>query len=990
MSDGSLVIAEGLTKRFNADGDAAIDHLDARIEPGCVTGLIGPDGAGKTTLLRIFAGLLLPTEGHLTVCGADPVTELPRLRQDVSYMPQRFGLYEDLSVEQNLILYADLFNVVGRERADAFERLLAFTDLKPFTQRLAGDLSGGMKQKLGLACALIRKPRLLLLDEPSVGVDPISRRELWKMIYDLVDQGIGVVWSTSYLDEAERCTEVLLLSEGKLLYSGPPKELTNRVAGRSYLVSGPGQASRKLLARAFKLPAVLDGVIQGRSVRLVMKPHATAPLASELGADNLRIEPTPPRFEDAFVDLLGGAPKDNPTLFGAPLQRDQSQDEAAVKAEGLTKKFGDFIAANNISFQIARGEIFGLLGPNGAGKSTTFKMMCGLSRPTSGRASVAGLDLYLAAGAARGRVGYMAQKFSLYGDLSVRQNLAFFAGVYGLNGARRTEAMDRVITAFKLQPYLEVNSSELPLGFKQRLALACAVMHEPAVLFLDEPTSGVDPLTRREFWAHINSMVERGVTIMVTTHFLDEAEYCDRIGLVYRGRVIAEGSPDELKDRVRSQENGEPTLEDAFIELVEEFDRQDETAPNRDPGEKPSSPAVSGPRIHDRRTPDDQSPTSGFRRPRFRRMVALVRKESQQIVRDPSAFLIAGVLPVLLLFVYGFGVSLDLQHVPIGVVVEQPSPEADSFVSSFRDSHYFDVRVVHHRAAVEEELVSGRVNGVVVLAADFSERMGRGETAPIQVLVDGSDPNTAGLVAGYVQLLWANWIQQESVSQDSLVNRPKSVPLISTEPRVWFNPERNSYYALLPGAVAIILTLIGTLLPSLVVAREWERGTMEAMLTTPVTPLDLLVGKIVPYYLLGLMALALSVSVTVFGFGVPYRGSLLALYLVSSAYLGVTLALGLLISTVAKNQFAAGQGALVVGFLPAFLLSGYIFEIDSMPAPLRLLTSLLPPSYFVSSLQTLFLAGDVLSVLVPSGLVLCAMASFLGVVLARATHVRLE
>ena len=1028
MNADSLIIAEGLTKRFRGEVAAAssqsespnqlplefppaIDQLNARIEPGRVTGLVGPDGSGKTTLLRLFAGLLLPTEGRLTVCGADPRTELAQLRQDVSYMPQRFGLYEDLSVEQNLTLYADLFNVVGSEREQAFDRLLAFTDLKRFTDRLAGALSGGMKQKLGLACALIRTPKLLLLDEPSVGVDPISRRELWKMVYELVDQGIGVVWSTSYLDEAERCGEVLLLSEGKLLYNGPPKELTNRVAGRSFLVAGKGTSGRKLLTSALKRPDVLDGVIQGACVRLVMKKGFPPPTPQSLGVEDFEIKPTAPRFEDAFVDLLGGAPKEESALFDSSNVHESTRDGVIVEADGLTKRFGDFTAADNISFKIGRGEIFGLLGPNGAGKSTTFKMMCGLLRPTSGQAFVSGLDLYAAGGEARGRVGYMAQKFSLYGDLSARQNLSFFAGVYGLSGTRRKEAIDRVVTAFHLEPHLETNSSELPLGFKQRLALACAIMHDPAVLFLDEPTSGVDPLTRREFWSHINAMVERGVTIMVTTHFLDEAEYCDRIGLVYRGRVIAEGTPDELKGSVRSDERTEPTLEDAFIELVEEFDRSEgrmsaqsseRTLPKLDAptlarraSEGSGSPAMMAQDSSLARRANESSSVSKrgvglWGHVRRRRMVALIRKESQQILRDPSSFLIAGVLPILLLFVYGFGVSLDLRRVPIGLVIEQPSPEANSFLASFRDSRYFEVHQVHHRASVEEELVSGRLNGVVVLAADFSERLGRGETAPIQVLVDGSDPNTAGLVASYVQLLWANWVQQESLSLSSLANRPRAVPLITTEPRVWFNPEINSYYALLPGAVAIILTLIGTLLPSLVVAREWERGTMEALLTTPTTPLDLLVGKIVPYYVLGLFALTLSVSVTVFGFGVPFRGSILALFLISSAYLAVTLALGLLISTLAKNQFAAGQGALVAGFLPAFLLSGYIFEIDSMPAPLRLLTSLLPPRYYVFSLQTLFLAGDIMSVLVPSGLILATMALLLFLRLARATLVRLE
>jgi ABC-type multidrug transport system ATPase subunit len=561
-----LVRAEDLTKRFAGGSAPAVDHLTARIESGHVTGLVGPDGAGKTTLLRLFAGLLLPDSGTVTVCGFNTQTQLHEIRRAVSYMPQRFGLYEDLTVRENLNLYADLRGVVGEERERAFARLLTFTGLAPFTKRLAGKLSGGMKQKLGLACALIHPPQLLLLDEPSVGVDPISRRELWKMVYDLVDQGIGVVWSTAYLDEAERCAAVLLLNEGQLLYDGPPVELTARVQGRSFLVQG-AEHRRQVLTRAVRRSDVVDGVIQGSSVRLVMKRGAEPPTSAELGEPGAMVQPTAPRFEDAFVDLLGGGPKAASALAEEAVR--EARSGPVVEARGLTKMFGDFTAAADISFQIRAGEIFGLLGPNGAGKSTTFKMMCGLLRPTAGIAHVAGFDLYRAGSAARERLGYMAQKFSLYGDLSVRQNLAFFAGVYGLAGANRRSAIARVIAAFGLTPYLASDAGELPLGYKQRLALACAVMHNPTVLFLDEPTSGVDPLTRREFWAHINAMVERGVTIMVTTHFLDEAEYCDRIGLVFRGRVIAEGSPDELKSQVKSVNLPEPTLEDAFIALVE-------------------------------------------------------------------------------------------------------------------------------------------------------------------------------------------------------------------------------------------------------------------------------------------------------------------------------------------------------------------------------------------------------------------------------------
>ncbi len=522
--------------------------------------------------------MFLPDAGRLTVCGFDPRTQFALLRRSVGYMPQRFGLYEDLSVQQNLDLYADLRGVVGQARHDAFKRLLAFTDLERFTSRLAGKLSGGMKQKLGLACSLISTPALLLLDEPSVGVDPISRRELWQLVYELVDRGIGVVWSTAYLDEAERCAEVLLLSQGKVLYDGPPRELTARLEGRTFLVAGSGAGRRRLLARALRRPEVIDGVIQGSSVRLLLSDGAKAPRPGELGDDRVTVGPTPPRFEDAFVDLVGGRPRAAAPRPGSitRVPAGEADGAAMVEANELTKEFGRFTAADRISFRIRRGEIFGLLGPNGAGKSTTFKMMCGLLRPTAGEARVAGLDLYRAAGTARARLGYMAQKFSLYGDLSVRQNLQFFASVYGLSGRRRRDVIDRAVADFDLRGQLESNSGELPLGFKQRLALACAIMHDPPVLFLDEPTSGVDPLTRRDFWSHINGMVERGVTVMVTTHFLDEAEYCDRIGLVFRGRMIAKGSPDELKAQVERPGNSEPTLEDAFIALVEASGREDD------------------------------------------------------------------------------------------------------------------------------------------------------------------------------------------------------------------------------------------------------------------------------------------------------------------------------------------------------------------------------------------------------------------------------
>jgi ABC-2 type transport system permease protein len=375
---------------------------------------------------------------------------------------------------------------------------------------------------------------------------------------------------------------------------------------------------------------------------------------------------------------------------------------------------------------------------------------------------------------------------------------------------------------------------------------------------------------------------------------------------------------------------------------------------------------------------------------RWRRIRALVRKEALQILRDPSSYLIAGLLPLLLLVIYGYGVSLDLRNIPVGVVVEQPCPEADSLVASFRDSRFFTVRLARHRAEVEGELAAGRLKGVMVVAADFADRLGRGETAPVQILVDGSDPNTAALVQNYAEGVLQNWQQQEAAAAGSLAFRPRATPLIVAQPRVWFNPEVNSQHFLIPGAIAIIMTLIGTLLTALVVAREWERGTLEALLATPIGKGEFLLGKLIPYFVLGMAAMGIAVTVAVFFFGVPFRGSVWALVLLSAAFLTDMLMLGLLISTVSRNQFVASQAALISAFLPAFWLSGFIFEIDSMPLPIRLLTYIMPARYFVSSLQTLFLAGDVASVLVPSTFALLLIAAVLLVALLRATRLRLE
>ncbi len=577
-TDVPAVVLKGVVKRFGTDPSAvaALDDLSAEIQAGQVTGLVGPDGAGKTTLLRLVAGLLRPDAGSISVLGHDSVTEVAAFQRDIGYMPQRSGVYEDLTVGENLRLYADLHEFDAAARRERFAALLDFTRLAPFVDRLAGQLSGGMKQKLGLASALLARPKLLLLDEPSAGVDPASRRELWHMVTEMAGAGVAVVWSTAYLDEAERCDRFLLLQEGRLLASGTPASFTARLSGRTFLLDLPPGKRHRAQRQAARHPAIVDATIQGNSLRLVLREGHPAPDAAALAdgavdaTAGVTLRAVRPRFEDAFVSLLqAGTP---------PASEDQEEtaalpaDGAAIEARGLTRDFGKFRAVDDVTFTVAPGEIFGLLGPNGAGKSTTFRMLCGLLEPSAGDARVAGIELAHARAAARERIGYMSQRFSLYGNLSVNDNLQFFGGVYGLARRHRAERIAWAVKSFELEPVVGAEAGSLPLGFKQRLALACALLHEPRVLFLDEPTSGVDPLMRRSFWQRIGALAERGVTILVTSHFMDEAEYCDRLGIVYAGRMIASGRPDELKQRFVSAELPEPTLEDAFVALIRQHD----------------------------------------------------------------------------------------------------------------------------------------------------------------------------------------------------------------------------------------------------------------------------------------------------------------------------------------------------------------------------------------------------------------------------------
>jgi ABC-2 type transport system ATP-binding protein len=578
-----VLSARGLRMSFRREtGESilALDDVSLEGQAGMLTALVGPDGAGKTTLIRLAAGLMTAQAGELQVLGVDVAANPQQVQERLGYMPQRFGLYEDLTVQENLDLYADMHGVSGAERRERYPRLLEMTDLGPFLRRLAGRLSGGMKQKLGLACTLIRFPDLLLLDEPTVGVDPLSRRELWEIILRLVhDQGLAVLLSTSYLDEAERCGHVVVLHEGKVLAAGRPEEVSRLAAGRTFLARPPaGEPARHLQAELLDEPYVIDAVPEGGQVRLVLR-EGDHDLSQDRPVRSAQVEPTEARFEDGFMVLLRQATDDHSLMdshqTGETIK--EGSEPAITPAHGdavevhdLVRRFGSFTAVDHVSFSVRRGEMFGLLGPNGAGKTTTFRMLCGLLAATGGTLRVAGMDVRKARASARQRIGYVAQKFSLYGQLTVLENLDFFASAYSLRGHRKRARIDWALKQFDLASLARLPSGQLPGGYKQRLAMAAALLHEPDILFLDEPTSGADPLARREFWRRITHLAQEGVTAIVTTHFMEEAEYCDHIAIMDAGRVLARGTPAEVRSRAHPKPGRPPTMEDAFIAIVEE------------------------------------------------------------------------------------------------------------------------------------------------------------------------------------------------------------------------------------------------------------------------------------------------------------------------------------------------------------------------------------------------------------------------------------
>ncbi|MBF0376134.1 MAG: ABC transporter ATP-binding protein [Desulfamplus sp.] len=624
--DKAIIQASALTKKFATpmSGEiVAVNNLSFEVKAGEIFGLVGPDGAGKSTTLRMLASIMEPTSGEASIVGYDVIKEADRVKDELAYMSQKFGLYPDLTVMENINFYADLYGVSKKERTARVDELLNFSQMLPFKKRRAGNLSGGMKQKLQLVCALIHTPRVLLLDEPTNGVDPVSRRDFWKILYRLLKENVSILVTTAYLDEAERCDRVGLIDHGKMVAVGTMPEIRTLMKGKILSIrSSKARAINRILQTHKSLidANITDNPLSkstfynvnlfGDRVHVVCDNIDLALQECSSILDKSKIQyqdiiEVIPTLEDVFVSLLGSEKKkvdkpyqelDSDNLSKLETKKTQSLNNfksleecktVAVKVANLTRCFGDFIAVNSISFYVPKGEIFGFLGPNGAGKSTTIRMLCGLLEPTSGEGTVAGFDVKTEAEKIKQNIGYMSQKFSLYEDLTVEENINFYGGIYGLKDKRLEVRKEWAVEMAGLGEHRKSLTKILSGGWKQRLALACAILHEPPIIFLDEPTSGVDPVSRRAFWDLIYEMAESGITIFVTTHYMDEAEYCDRIALIYGGNMIAIGTPIELKTRLMNQRKIEvqessskdeydimPNMEDVFVALIEEVDNK--------------------------------------------------------------------------------------------------------------------------------------------------------------------------------------------------------------------------------------------------------------------------------------------------------------------------------------------------------------------------------------------------------------------------------
>jgi len=860
---GPIARLDDVTQRYGRI--LALDSVSLELPAGCMIGLIGPDGVGKSTLLGIIAGARQIQSGRVLVLDGDMAQAVHRdaICARIAYMPQGLGrnLYPDLSVDENVAFFGRLFGQSRAERQWRIAELLASTGLAPFADRQARKLSGGMRQKLGLCCSLIHDPDFLILDEPTTGVDPLSRRQFWELIDRIRSRrpGMSVIVATAYMEEAERFDHLIAMNAGRILAAGAPADLKTR--------TGAGT------------------------------------------------------IEDAFVALLPEQLRAGYTKFEIPPRRFAAA-EPVIVARNLTRRFGTFTAVDHVNFTIERGEIFGFVGSNGSGKTTTMKMLTGLLPPSAGEVLLFGNPVETRDIAARSRVGYMSQSFSLYSELTVRQNLELHARLFHLPAEQAKARLARLVAQFGLADYLDQRPSNLPLGIRQRLSLAVAIVHEPEMLILDEPTSGVDPLARDRFWELLIDLSRnQGVTIFVSTHFMNEAERCDRISLMDSGRVLATDAPANL---VRAR--GAATLEDAFISYLEEVT-----------GSRPAETVAVAPAA-------GCAPPPPPRLFSAQRLFAYTMRETIELLRDPIRLTFALFGTALLMLVFGFGISTDVNNLTFAVLDHDQSHESRAYLEELRGSSYFvEQPPLTDYADLEKRLQSGAIDAAVEIPPGFGRDLERRRPAWVGAWVDGAMPFRAATIRGYLQAMHQLYLTDPAVK----TTLPQSRPLARIEMRFKYNQDFDSIYAMVPSSLSMLLALFPAILMALAIVREKELGSITNLYVTPVRRIEFLLGKQIPYIGVAMTNFALMFLMALLVFQVPLKGSFPTLLLGAFVYVCTTTAYGMVISAFARTQIAALFGTAIMTVLPASQFAGMMTPVSSLSGIAQIMGRAFPMTYFV-------------------------------------------
>ena len=870
---------EGISHRYGET--AALCDITLDFPAGCMVGLIGPDGVGKSTLLGLIAGARELQQGRLQVLGGDMASH--RFRNQaaprIAYMPQGLGgnLYHTLTVDENIAFFADLFGLTGASRRQQIDRLLDATGLLAFRDRPAGKLSGGMKQKLGLCCALIHNPDLLVLDEPTTGVDPLSRKRFWDLIDTIRGQssGMSVLVATAYMEEAERYDWLVAMDAGKVLATGSPAELRQQT-----------------------------------------------------GTDNL---------DDAFIALLPDSRREQelgvPVSAQATASPTPENSTPAIVAENLTLKFGSFTAVKDVSFAIPKGEIFGFLGSNGCGKTTTMKMLTGLLTPTEGKVALFGEPLDAKDLATRRKVGYMSQSFSLYGELTVRQNLDLHARLFHLPEAKIAGRISSLTREFGLEEVLDHQAGALPLGVRQRLSLAVAVVHEPELLILDEPTSGVDPGARNRFWQLLMRLSrEDGVTIFISTHFMNEGERCDRISLMHAGEVLACDTPQAL-----IEQTGSDSLEGAFMTTLEAVDKEPESQTSgkllNKEGGQPERPRAFSPQ----------------------RLLAYGRREARELLRDPIRMAFALIGSALLMLILGYGITMDVEDLPFAVLDRDQTPQSRDYIAAISGSRYFvEQPALSTAEELERRMRSGELSLAIEIPSGFGRDMKRGRDTELAVWVDGAMPFRGETILGYVQGMHISYLSEQARQAWGEV---PTLSLVSLEDRYRYNQDFRSLDAMVPAVIPILLIFIPAILMALGIVREKELGSITNLYVTPVTRLEFLLGKQLPYIAFSMVSYASLVLLAVYVFDVPLKGGLFTLTLGALLFVTATTALGQVMSTFASTQIAALAATAILTILPTVQFSGLTEPVSSLSGAGAWIGPFWPATWFLQISRGVFTKG---------------------------------